>query len=574
MPIHNADIAAIFDEIADLLEIKGDNPFRVRAYRNAALTLKGLGKNVGALLDQHQDLTQLPGIGKELFTKIMEILDTGTCQTLEKLRKQMPRSLIELLRVPGLGPKRVRKLFQMLDIQTPDQLLQAARESRIRDLPGFGEKTEQHFLDTLEANLGAQRRFKLATVTLYADQLMAYLKDSPDVKEAVIAGSYRRSRATVGDLDILVTGRAGTAIMERFVSYEDVQEVLSKGITRATVILRSGLQVDLRLVPKESFGAALQYFTGSKAHNIAIRKLGRQRGLKINEYGVFKGKRRIAGRTENSVYRAVNLSYIFPELREDRGEIEAARVDLLPKPVELADLRGDLHIHTKVSDGFNTIEEMAEAGKKQGFEYIAITEHSSRLAIARGLDSRQLLQQCEVIDRLNEKIKGIMILKGIEVDILEDGRLDLPDAVLGKLDLVAGAIHSHFDLPRKRQTERILRAMDHPHFTILAHPSGRIINKREPCDVDMIRIIRKAYQRGCFLELNAHPKRLDMLDIYCQIARDEGVMVSINSDAHSILDFENLRFGIGQARRGWLEKKDVLNTRPLKQILNLLKRTM
>lgn len=574
MPIHNLDIAAIFEEIADFLEIKGDNPFRVRAYRNAVLTLKGLGEEVKTLLNQGQDLTRLPGIGKDLLGKIKEILDTGTCRTLEKLRKQMPPGLTELLRVPGLGPKRVQKLYRMLNIQNTEQLLQAARDGHIRDLFGFGEKTERHILEMLETRLGAQRRFKLATVTQYAEPLLAYLKDSPDVRDAVIAGSYRRSRETVGDLDILVTGRADGSIMERFINYEDVKDVLSKGATRATVILRSGLQVDLRLVPEESFGAALQYFTGSKAHNIAIRKLGRQMGLKINEYGVFKGKRRIGGRTENSVYRAVNLPCIFPELRENRGEIEAARAGLLPKPVKLADLKGDLHIHTKASDGRNNIEEMAEAGSKKGFEYIAITEHSSRLAIARGLDSRRLLQQCEEIDRLNEKIKGITILKGIEVDILEDGRLDLPDAVLGKLDLVVGAVHSHFDLSRKRQTERILKAMEHPHFSILAHPGGRIIDKREPYDVDMLRIIRKAYQLGCFLELNAHPKRLDLLDIYCQIARDEGVMVSVNSDAHSIFDYENLRFGIGQARRGWLEKKDVLNTRPLRQIRRLLKRTL
>jgi DNA polymerase (family 10) len=332
--------------------------------------------------------------------------------------------------------------------------------------------------------------------------------------------------------------------------------------------------VDLRRVDEESYGAALQYFTGSKAHNIAIRRLGQERGLKINEYGVFKGEERITGETEEAVYRAVGLPYIPPELREDRGEIEAARAGRLPHLVELHDLKGDLHAHTKATDGHNTVKDMALAAKARGFEYLAITEHSRRLTVAHGLDPQRLLKQIDEIDRLNSELKGITVLKGIEVDILEDGSLDLPDSVLERLDLVIGAVHSKFDLPRAKQTERILRAMDHPHFTILAHPTGRLLEQREPYDVDMLRIIRKAKSRGCYLELNAHPERLDLLDTQCQMAKEEGVLISINSDAHSTLDLDNLCFGVGQARRGWLEKKDVLNTRTLTALRALLRRTM
>jgi len=332
--------------------------------------------------------------------------------------------------------------------------------------------------------------------------------------------------------------------------------------------------VDGRVVPEESFGAALHYFTGSKPHNIAIRKLGQERGLKINEYGVFRGERRIAGETEESVFAAVGLPWIPPELREDRGEIEAARAGRLPQLVELKALRGDLHVHSKASDGRHTLRELAEEAHRRGWQYLAITDHSPRLAVTHGLDAKRLMQQMEEIDRLNETLKGIRLLKGIEVDILEDGSLDLADSLLKELDLVVAAVHSHFNLPREQQTRRILRAMDHPHFTLLAHPSGREIGGRPPMDVDMERIIRHARERGCYLELNAQPERLDLTDIHCQLAKAEGVLVSINSDAHTLLDFDHLRFGVGQARRGWLEAKDVLNTRSLKELLPILKKTM
>jgi DNA polymerase (family 10) len=574
MPIHNADIAAVFEEIADLLEIEGANPFRIRAYRNAARTLSELPQGVRVMLEKGDNLTRLPGIGDDLAAKIAEIVTTGTCSLLQRLHKELPPAITELLHIPGLGPKRVKALYHNLDVQTVEQLYRAARDGRIRALPGFGEKTELNILQAVEAHVSQARRFKLATAAQYAEALRSFLQGIPGVAQVTLAGSFRRMRETVGDLDILVTATEPDAVMQYFTTYDEVAEVLSAGSTRASVVLKCGLQVDLRVVAETSYGAALHYFTGSKAHNIAIRRMAQKLGLKVNEYGVFRGERRIAGETEESVYRAVGLPYIEPELREDRGEIEIAHAGQLPQLVELADLKGDLHAHTKATDGHNSLRDMARAAQALGFEYLAITEHSRRLTVAHGLDPLQLLRQCDEIDQLNTELSGITLLKGIEVDILEDGSLDLPDDVLGRLDLVVGAVHSKFELSRAKQTERILRAMQHPHFTLLAHPTGRLIEQRAPYDVDMLRIIRQARNRGCFLELNAHPERLDLLDTYCQMAKEEGVLVSINSDAHSSFDFANLRYGIGQARRGWLEKQDVLNTRPLAELLTIIKRTM
>ncbi len=471
-------------------------------------------------------------------------------------------------------PKRVKALYHHLDVQTVEQLHRAARDGRIRNLPGFGEKTELNILKAVEAHASQARRFKLATAAQYAESLVAYLQKCPNVNQVVVAGSFRRMRETVGDLDILATSSAPDAVMRHFTAYDEVAEVFATGNTRATVTLKCGLQVDLRVVDETSYGAALHYFTGSKAHNIAIRRIAQKLELKVSEYGVFRADKSIAGETEESVYRAVGLPYIPPELREDRGEIEAARAGRLPKLVEMADLKGDLHAHTKATDGHDSARDMALAAQKMGFEYLAITEHSRRLTIAHGLDPEQLLRQCDEIDRLNSELSGITLLKGIEVDILEDGSLDLPDKVLGRLDLVVGAVHSKFDLSLAKQTERIIRAMEHPHFTLLAHPTGRLLEKRAPYDVDMLRIIRQANNRGCFLELNAHPERLDLLDTYCRMAKEEGVLISINSDAHSCYEFSNLRYGVGQARRGWLEKGDVLNTRPLAELRTLIKSTM
>ena len=574
MPIHNTDIAAVFDEIADFLEIGDENPFRIRAYRNAARTVRGLGPELRDMVDQGENLSQLPGIGKALAAKIVEILETGTAGALKKLQAQHPQTLRDLLKIPNLGPKRVRVLYQDLSIHNLEQLIEAAQTGRISALPGFSAKIEKHILEAAETVATKEIRFKIADVKPHVDSLTTYLQKLSGANQVIVAGSYRRSEETVGDLDILVTAGEGRPVMDRFVEYEDVQKVLSKGTTRSSVVLRTGLQVDLRLVEQKSFGAALQYFTGSQAHNIAIRRLGRQKGLKINEYGVYTIEKRVAGKTEASVYRAVDLPYIPPELRENRGEIEAAREGRLPELIELADLKGDLHMHTEYTDGRNSLREMAMAAKKRGLQYLAITEHSDRLKIAGGLDPPQLLQQMEEIDSLNESLEGITLLKGIEVEILEDGRLDLADSVLGKLDLVVGTIHNQLALPLEKQTERILRGMDHPHFTFLAHPSGRLINEREPIQVDMVRVINKARERGCFLELNSNIRRLDLYDTYCRMAKEQGVLVAINSDAHNINALDHLRFGVGQARRGWLEKSDVLNTRPLKELRKLLKQTM
>jgi DNA polymerase (family 10) len=572
MPVHNADIAARFEQIADLLEIDNANPFRVRAYRNGARELEALGVPVADMVAKGEDLTELPGIGKDLAAKITEIVETGKCRFLEKLRRKTPPSVAELLQVPGLGPKRVHTIYQELDVHTVEELARAAHDGRVHELPGFGAKTEQRILDALAAHAGKRARFKLAVAAQYAEPLRVYLEKTPGIGQVALAGSYRRCRETVGDLDILATAHAAAPVMDRFVNYDEVADVLAKGPTRATIRLKCGIQVDLRVVEQSSFGAALQYFTGSKAHNIEIRRLAQERRLKISEYGVFRGKTRVAGNTEESVYGAVGLPWIAPELRENHGEIEAARADKLPRLVELRDLRGDLHAHTRATDGHNTLREMAAAAQARGFEYLAITEHSQRLTVAHGLDTQRLRRQMHEIDQLNAQLRGLTVLKGIEVDILEDGSLDLPDDVLSELDLVVGAVHSQFRLSRARQTERILRALDNPFVTILAHPTGRLLDAREPYDVDMLRIVRAARDRGCCLELNANPDRLDLIDVYCQMAREERVLVAISSDAHRTQDFDNLRYGVGQARRGWLEKADILNSRPLAALKPLLQR--
>lgn len=574
MGVHNADIAAIFEEIADLLEIEGANPFRVRAYRSAAREMQSLGTPVAEMIERGEDLTELPGIGADLAAKIREIVETGRCEALENLRHELPAGITELLAIPGLGPKRVAALYDHLKIRTLGQLRSAARSGRIRAIPGFGPKTEASIVQALEAKTAGSKRFKLAVAAEYAESLLEFLGALKGVQQATIAGSYRRCRETVGDIDILVTAKDAGEVMEAFVNYDEVRDVLAHGDTRSSVVLRCGLQVDLRVVDPGCYGAALQYFTGSKAHNIALRRLAQSKKLKLSEYGVFRGSRRLAGKTEETVYKSLGLRWIAPELREDRGEIEAARRGKLPKLLELDDLKGDLHAHTKATDGHNSLREMAEAARELGFEYLAITEHSQRLSMAHGLDADRLRKQMAEIDRLNADLRGITVLKGIEVDILEDGSLDLPDDVLGECDLVIGAVHSKFKLARARQTRRILRAMDHPHFTILAHPTGRLLDTRGPYDVDMARVVRHAAERGCFLELNAHPERLDLLDIHCQLARDEGVLVAISTDAHGVRDFRNLAYGVGQARRGWLGKDDVLNTRPLKALRALLRQTL
>ena len=570
MFIHNTEVAGVFSQIADLLEIKGANPFRIRAYRNAARTLNTLTISVQTMVEEQRDLKDLPGIGNDLAGKIIEIVATGTCALREQLRREMPPFIHELLTVPGLGPKRVKTLSEEGNIQTLEQLYCAARDGRLSHIPGFGRRVEQNILDAVRAQRSKSARFRIATAGQLIAPLIKHLQACGEAKKVEIAGSFRRRQETVGDLDILVSSPQPAKIVQCFTGFEGVARLDAHGVTRASVALRQGLQVDLRVVADVSFGAALHYFTGSRAHNIATRTLAQERKLKMNEYGIFSGTRRIAGETEASVFQALGLPYIEPELRENRGEIVAAQTGCLPALVALSDLTGDLHVHTNATDGQHSLREMALAAKQRGFTYLGITDHSQRLAVTHGLDCAGLSRQMAEIDQLNAELKGITLLKGIEVDINEDGSLDLPDGILSQLDLVIGAVHSHFTLSRDRQTDRILRAMDHPYFTLLAHPTGRMILEREPYDVDMLRIIRHAKQRGCFLELNAQPARLDLNDTYCMLAKEEGVSISVNSDAHSVFDFDNLRFGIGQARRGWLEKQDVLNTRPVAQLQSML----
>ena len=573
MPIHNSDIADIFNKLADTLEIEGANQFRVRAYRNAARVVNDLPQAISAMLDRGESLLVLPGIGKDLEGKIKEIIETGTLSQLTEEEKRLPPGLRALMKIGGLGPKRVRALYEQLGIATISELKEAAIGGRIRALRGFGKKTEEMVLEELREE-GEERgkRVKLRIAEQIADSLTEYLKAVDGVTQVTAAGSYRRRKETAGDLDVLVTCSADCPVIDRFVSYGDVLKVISKGSTRSTVLFRSGIQVDLRVVPVESYGAALHYFTGSKSHNIAVRVMGVRQGLKINEYGVFRGEEQIAGRTEEEVYAAVGLPYIEPELRENLGEIEAARDGRLPQLIALEDLKGDLHTHTSETDGRHTMREMAEAARIAGYEYLAVTDHSKRLAMTRGFDETRLARRNKEIDRLNAGLEGIILLKSIEVDILEDGTLDLADSILKELDLTVCSVHSKFNLTREKQTERIIRAMDNPYFSILAHPSGRLIDERAPYDVDMERVIDAARIRGCILELNAQPDRLDLTDIYCKMAKESGVRIAVSTDAHSKNELALMRFGIAQARRGWLEPGDVVNTLTLPELKKVLKR--
>lgn len=574
-PAHNPEIAQSLDDVADLLELEDANPFRVRAYRNAARVVRSLGREVADIVKGGEELPKLPGIGADLGDKIRTLATTGHLALLDQLRKKTPHIAQDLLKLPALGPKRVRTLCEELEVRTLEQLHRAVLDGRVRELPGFGAGMEKKLREALEQHAKAPpERLEIAHAESYVEPLLAYLRGASGLDQVVVAGSYRRCQETVGDIDILATAQESGAIIERFTSYGEVAKVVGAGGTRATVVLRSGLQVDLRVVPAESYGSALHYFTGSKAHNIAVRRLGQERGLKINEYGVFHGRKRIGGETEDEVFRAVGLPYIAPELRENRGEIEAAAAGRLPRLVELGELHGDLHVHSEATDGHNTLEELAQAANERGYEYLAVTDHSRRLAMAHGLDARRLRQEMHRIDQINARSRGVTLLKGIEVDILEDGKLDLPDDVLAELDLVVAAVHSKFNLSRQNQTERILRAMERPHFTILAHPTGRLIGEREPYDVDMSRLIAAAKDRGCFVELNAHPDRLDLTDLHCRMAKESSVLVSIATDAHRAEELAYLRFGVSQARRGWLERDDVLNSRSLSKLRPLLARTI
>lgn len=571
-PISNEKIGALFENIAALLEIENANPYRIRAYRNAARTVRAFAPEIATVIRKGDRLPKLPGIGQDLSAKIEEIVNTGGCALLNRLRGDVPPSLIGLLSIPGLGPRKVKHLYQDLGVETVEQLYTAARRDRVRRIHGFGKRTQEKLLHALEARAAFGRRVPLANATTTAQSIAEYLRKLPGVKKVTVAGSIRRMRDTVGDLDFLVAAKQPDRLMTWFIGYPDVAEVLDRGHTRTSVVLRTGFQVDLRVVEESAYGSALVYFTGSKAHGIAIRQRARRRGLKISEYGVFRGLTRIAGESEEDVYGALGLSLIPPEMRENRGEVEAAANGHLPRLIELSDLKGDLHAHTNATDGSNSLGEMAQAARAVGLEYLAITDHSRNLRVAHGLGINDLLRQIDRIDALNTHLEGITLLKGIEVDILENGELDFPDEVLAQLDVTVIAVHSHFDLPKDRQTRRLLRALERPYPVILAHPLGRLIGEREAIAVDMDAVMTTAKRVGCYLELNAQPKRMDIFDILCRQAMEKGVLICINSDAHRAADFGYLHYGIGQARRGWLEKKDVVNTRDLTGLKQLMRR--
>ncbi len=573
MPVHNAEIADLFERLGNLLELEGANPFRVRAYRAAARTVRGYPESMADLVGSGADLHQLPNIGGDLAGKIQTVVETGRLPLLEEIESRVPGQLSDLMAVEGLGPKRVRTLYDELHIRSVEDLRRAATSGRIRALPGFGEKTEQKIIAGLD-NLSVRKgRTPLPEAEETARSLVAWLEACKGVREVTVAGSFRRRKDTVGDLDMLVVAGKRSGVMDRLRSFDEVREVVSAGEKRATVLLRSGMQVDLRVVAGVSKGAALLYFTGSKPHNIAIRRLAVDRKWKLNEYGLFRGKRRIAGRTEKEVYGRLGMAWVPPELREDRGEVEAAKRRRLPKLVRLEHIRGDLHCHTSATDGRLSIEKMARAAAKMGYRYLSINDHTRHVTVAGGLDADKLLRQIEAIDRLNERVDGITILKSSEVDILEDGSLDLPDDVLRHLDFTVCAVHYGFGLSREKQTERILRAMDNPCFNILAHPTGRLIRERAPYAVDLPRLMEGARERGCVMEVNAHPARLDLNDEGCRMARDAGVRVVISTDAHSDSDLRYLRFGVDQARRGWMTAEDVLNTRGVRALKQALRRS-
>jgi len=568
MPVQNAEIAAMFDQAADLLEIEGENQFRVRAYRRAARTIEGLPQNVRSLIAAHEDLSELPGIGKDLAGKIENIVSSGHFDLLDKLKKELPGDLGEMASLPGLGPKRIKLLYDKVKVRTLDDLRKAIQKGKLRGLHGFGPVIEQKLAAALEKP-APEKRFRLATAEAEAEALVNFLQDKGRV---VVAGSYRRRRETVGDLDILATSKHAATVCDKLAIYENVEKVLAHGPTRTTVVLRSGIQVDLRAVSEESYGAALLYFTGSKAHNIALRGLAVKRNWKLSEYGLFSGKRRIAGATEEEVYKKLGLAYIPPEMREDRGEIALAQKGALPRLIAIDDIRGDLHVHSDWTDGTAPLSDMVTAAQARGYSYMALTDHSRRQAMSHGLDPAKIARQCREVDKLNAKLKGFTILKGIEVDILKDGKLDLPDTALAELDVVIASVHSFFDLSSDEQTARILRAMQNPCVSIIGHPTGRLIGEREPYAVDMDRITSAARNLNCCLEINAEPDRLDLNDLHAHMAKSKDVKIAISTDAHSVNAFAYMRYGVDQARRAWLTAADVINTRPLTELRKLLKR--
>ncbi|HET6442866.1 MAG TPA: DNA polymerase/3'-5' exonuclease PolX [Phycisphaerae bacterium] len=558
--MENAEVAAVFDQIADILEIRDENAFRIRSYRNAARAIRDHAERMEDLAVGGADLTDLPGIGKSLAEKIHAILATGTCPTLEDLHKEIPPHLTDLLRVKGLGAKRAKLLCEKLGISTLGELKKYAEAGEIRDIEGMGEKTEQNILKglaTLEAEAG---RISIKTAAEQSAAIGRHLDRARAVKRWEPAGSFRRRRETIGDLDILVLAANRAKAVEQILAYEPIEDRLAVGEEKVSVRLASGLEVDFRFFDAAEFGAAMMYFTGSKAHNIAVRKRAQKRKWKLNEYGLFAGKRRIAGKSEEEVYKKLGLAWVPPELREDRGEVEAAEENRLPALIEEKDIRGDMHIHTDATDGRATVEEMVEAARRRGYRYLAITDHSQAVTVAHGLTAERLRRHADRVRELAGRLKHFRLLAGIEVDILKDGRLDLPEKVLEGLDWVVASVHSRFEMDEAKMTERLLAAIGSGVVDCIGHPFGRLIGSRDPIRFDADRVFEACREHGVCLEINSYPDRLDLPDIYCKRAKEAGVTMAISTDAHKPADLDLMPFGVSVARRGWLEKGDVLNT--------------
>lgn len=570
----NIEIAQIFNQVADILEIQGENQFRVGAYRRAAQVIEALPKDINEIY-QEGKLEEIPGVGESLAQHIKELIEKGKCREFEILKKKVPAGLLELMNIEGLGPKRVKFLYKKFGVQNISQLEKLLTSHRLLKEKGWGEKSEQNILRGIELYRRFSKRFLLGKIYFLAQGIVNKLKGYSEIDQVELCGSIRRMKETIGDLDILATAKNPKKAIEFFCQLPEIQEVRAKGPTKANVLLRRGPEADLRVVKPESFGAALHYFTGSKSHNIAIRRMGIEKGLRINEYGIFKkigGQlKRIGGRTEEEIFKAVGLPWIPPEIRENTGEIEAALKNQLPRLISLEDLRGDLHVHSNWSDGTDSILEIAEAAKKLGYQYIAITDHTPTVGITHGLTAERVLKQLREIKKINQKVKGIRILSGIEVDIKKDGSLDLPNKVLEKLDLVVASVHTAFRQPKEEMTKRIIKAIQNPNVDIIGHPTGRLINEREPYELDLEAIMKEAKKTGTALELNSFWNRLDLNDVNCRMAKNMGVKIAISTDAHNIMELEIIKFGVATARRGWLEKKDVLNTLSINQLLKILK---
>jgi DNA polymerase (family 10) len=568
----NQDIARIFNDIADLLEIKGENPFRIRAYRRAALNIESLTKDVAGI--PKGELMKVPGIGQDLAGKIEEYVKTGQVKAYEDLKKQVPEGLSVLLSVPSLGPKTAKLLSDELKVKNLEDLERLAKEHKLSGLPGIKEKTEENILKGIEMLKRGMERQPLGKVLPIANDIVEHLRNEAPVNKISIAGSIRRWKDTIRDIDILTTSRDPKAVMNSFVHMPQVKDVLMHGPTKSSVVINEGIQVDLRVVEEGSFGAALAYFTGSKAHNIRLREMAVKAGLKINEYGIFREKddKKIGGEKEEDVYKILGLSYVPPELREDTGEIEAAVEGKLPNLVEIGDIKGDLHVHTKRSDGSHDFDELIEEARKREYQYIAITDHSKGLGIARGLSEERLMEEMKEIEAINRKLKGFRLLAGVEVDIRGDGRMDFPDDILKKMDVVVASIHSGFRQNRQQIMKRMTSAMKNPYVSIIAHPTGRLIGERDPYDVDINELLRIAKETGTAIEINAYPLRLDLNDVHAKMAKEMGVRVVISTDTHVTSQFGYMSYGVSIARRGWIEKKDVLNTMSYPSLMKALRK--